>query len=92
MGTDWVICASPQLLDAEARLEDVYQVARSGANGERIKTEQIDWIKRYGVECGLPFRGRPSDALIQGTSYCVGRAMERRISELQGSSSAAQKS
>ncbi len=83
MGTDYVICASPQLLDALARLEDVYSVARAGANGDHVKTEQIEWIKRYGPDCGLPLRGRPSDTLIQGTSTCVGRAIEARIKELQ---------
>lgn len=83
MGTDWVICASPQLLDAEARLEDAYRAARAGANGDRVKTEQFDWIKRYGVDCGLPFRGQPSSDLIDSAASCVGDAMERRIRELQ---------
>jgi len=83
MGTDYVICASPELLDALARLEDTYAVARGGAKGDAIKTEQIAWIKRYGPDCGLPQRGRPTDTLIQGTSYCVGRAIEARIKELE---------
>jgi len=77
------ICASPQLLDAEARLEAAYSAARAGANGDRVKSEQLDWMKRFGPDCGLPLRGQPSDSLIQGTSYCIGRAIEVRIKELE---------
>ncbi|MGO9418079.1 hypothetical protein [Roseiarcus sp.] len=83
MGTDYVICASPQLLDAEARLEDAYAAARTGANGDRIKSEQWDWIKRYGPDCGLPLRGRPSDDKITSAAGCIGDALEARIKELQ---------
>ena len=83
MGTDYVICASLQLLDAEARLEDAYAAARTGANGDRIKSEQWDWIKRYGPDCGLPLRGRPSDDKITSAAGCIGDAMEARIKELQ---------
>jgi len=82
MGVDYVICASPELMDAEARLEDALHAAHV-AKGDQVKTEQWAWIKRYAADCGLPPKGRPSDTLIQGTSYCVGRAIEARIKELQ---------
>ena len=83
MGTDFVICNSPKLLDAEARLDDAYDAARAGPNGERVKAEEIEWMKHYGPNCGLPLRGRPSDSLIKGTAYCVGKAIEARIKELE---------
>jgi len=83
MGTDYVICASPQLLDAEARLEEAYSAARAGANGDRVKSEQLDWMKRFGPDCGLPLRGRPSDDKITSAARCIGDAMETRIKELQ---------
>ena len=83
MGTDYVICASPELLDGEARLEDAYAAARAGANGDRVKTEQWDWVKRYGPDCGLPLKGRPPEEKIHGTAGCVREAMEQRIKELQ---------
>ncbi len=83
MGTDYVICASPQLLDAEARLEAAYSAARAGANGDRVKSEQLDWMKRFGPDCGLPLRGPPSDEKIQNAAGCVGDAVEQRIKELE---------
>ncbi len=79
MGVDYVICASPELMDAEARLEEALHAAHSAR--AQVMTEQWAWIKRYG-DCGLPATGRPSATLIQGTSYCVGRAIEARIKEL----------
>ena len=82
MGTDYVICASPQLLDAVARLEDAYRAAYA-ARGDAVKSEQWEWIKRYGTDCGLPLRGRPSPNLIDSAASCVGGAMEQRIRELQ---------
>jgi len=42
-----------------------------------------DWIKRYGPDCGLPLRGRPSDDKITSAAGCIGDAMEARIKELQ---------
>jgi uncharacterized protein YecT (DUF1311 family) len=82
MGTDYVICASPQLLDAEARLEDAYRAALA-AKGDAVKSERWEWIKRYGPDCGLPLRGRPAPDQIKGAAGCVRDAMEQRIRELQ---------
>ena len=82
MGTDFVICASPELMDTEARLEDVYKTARA-AKGDQVKTEQLDWIKHYGPNCGLPFKGRPLEEKIKSVAGCVREAMEQRIKELQ---------
>jgi uncharacterized protein YecT (DUF1311 family) len=82
LGADFVICASPELMDAEARLEDAYQAARA-AKGDDVKTEQWAWIKNFGPHCGLPLRGRPASNQIQGAAGCVRDAMEQRIRELQ---------
>jgi type IV secretory pathway TraG/TraD family ATPase VirD4/uncharacterized protein YecT (DUF1311 family) len=82
MGSDWVICASPQLLDVEARLDDAYRAALA-ARGEVIRHEQIAWIKHFGTDCGLPYRGRPSPELLAGASDCVFSAMKQRLAELQ---------
>ena len=82
MGSDYVICASPQLMDAEARLEDALHAAHV-AKGDEVMTEQWAWIKRYGADCGLPLKGRPADEKIQGAAGCVRSAMEQRIKELQ---------
>jgi uncharacterized protein len=76
LGSDYVICAFPALIDAEARLEDVYRAARA-AKGDDVKTQQVEWIKHFGADCGLP-----SDQ-IQGVAGCVRSAMEKRIRELQ---------
>ncbi|MGO9047823.1 MAG: hypothetical protein ACLQFW_13215, partial [Xanthobacteraceae bacterium] len=59
MGVDYVICASPELMDAEARLEDALHAAHA-AKGDQVKLEQWVWIKRYGADCGLPLKGRPA--------------------------------
>ena len=69
--------ASPELMDAEARLEDAYAAARLGANADRVKSEQWDWIKRYGPDCGLPMRARPSPELIDSAASCVSVARWR---------------
>ena len=82
MGSDWVICASPVLLDMEARLEDAYGSALA-ARGEVIRHEQIAWIKHFGTDCGLPYRGRPAPEVIAGASLCVFAAMKQRLAELQ---------
>jgi uncharacterized protein YecT (DUF1311 family) len=82
MGADFVICAFPDLLDAEADLEDAYTAARS-ARGDVVKSEQIAWMKSYGPNCGLPFRGRPTSDLIGSAHGCVLSAMRRRIAELK---------
>ena len=82
MGVDYVICASPALMDAEARLEDALHAAHA-AKGDQVKIEQWVWIKRYGADCGLPLKGRPADEKIHGAAGCVREAMEQRIKELQ---------
>ena len=81
MGTDFVICAFPDLLDAEANLEDAYKAARA-ARGDVVRTEQIAWMKRYGPDCGLPLRGRPSSNRIDDARECVLSAMKKRTAEL----------
>ena len=40
MGTDYVICASPELMDAEARLEDAITDAAHTAKGQVVQSEQ----------------------------------------------------
>jgi hypothetical protein len=82
MGADFVICASPELLDREARLEDAYNAARS-ARGNAVRSEQIDWIKTYWQPCGLPKRGQPPPDQIKAAKGCVKAAMDARISQLQ---------
>jgi hypothetical protein len=81
MGADFVICDSPQLLDTLARLEDSYNAAHA-ARGGSVLTEQVEWLKHYGQDCGLPYRGRPAPELIEGARGCVQSAMEQRIRQL----------
>lgn len=69
------------LLDAEADLDDAYTAAR--ANRADVKTEQIEWMKTYGQNCGVPFRGRPTDAQIYNARGCILAAMRQRISQLR---------
>ncbi len=57
--------------------------ARATSKGDQVKSEQWDWIKRYGPDCGLPLRGRPADEEIHIAAACVREAMEARIKELQ---------
>src|SRR3984957_4067696 len=82
LGTDYVICASPELMDAEARLEDAYDAAHT-AKGQVVQSEQCGWIKRYGPDCGLPLRRRPAPDLITSDAPCVLSAMESRIRQLR---------
>lgn len=83
LGSDFVICASPELLDAEARLEDAYKAAHA-SGGDNVRSEQYAWIRRYGPDCGLPLRGRPETSLIASARQCVFDAITKRIAELQG--------
>lgn len=82
LGTDYVICASPELMDAEARLEDAYDAAHT-AKGQVVQSEQWGWIKRYGPDCGLPLRRRPAPDLITSAAPCVLSAIESRIRQLR---------
>jgi uncharacterized protein YecT (DUF1311 family) len=82
LGTDYVICASPELVDAEARLEDAYDAAHA-TKGQVVHSEQRSWIKRYGPDCGLPRYGRPAPTLITSAAPCVLSAMESRIRQLR---------
>ena len=77
-----MICASPELMDAEARLEDAYDAAHT-AKGQVVQSEQWGWIKRYGPGCGLPLRGRPAPDLITSAAPCLLSAMETRIRQLR---------
>ena len=83
MGADWVICASPELLDMEARLEDAYSAARA-SRGDLIRHEQFEWIKQHATDCGLPYRGQPSPELIVGARDCIMANMKQRLAELEG--------
>lgn len=82
LGVDYVICSSPQLLDAEARLEDAYRAARA-VRGDDVKIAQRAWAKSYGPNCGLPAKGQPTPAEIRATHDCVARAINQRTSTLQ---------
>ena len=82
MGADYVICSSDTLLDAEARLEDVYRTAHA-ARGDAVKTEQWASVKRYGPACGLPLIGRPAPDQINEARGCIEDALNQRIRELQ---------
>ena len=81
-GADYVICASPVLLDAVARLEDAYQEAES-AQGDAIKPAHKAWLQSYSESCGLPARGSPNDSQITSARDCVLRSINKRIAELQ---------
>ena len=83
MGADYVICASPELMDAEGRLEDAYRAALHTASADQVKARQWEWIKSYGPLCGLPLRGRPPDEKIHGAAACVHNRINLRILELQ---------
>ena len=82
LGVDYVICANPQLLDLEARLEDAYRAAHA-VGGDNVKMTQRAWAKSYGPGCGLPAKGQPSSAEIRSSRDCVARAMNQRIGALQ---------
>ena len=84
LGVDYVICASPQLLADEARLEVAYGAARStSANSERLKADQRLWSKTYGPACGLPEKGAPTAAQMLQSRGCVSQAINDRIVYLQ---------
>ena len=68
-------------MDAEARLEDAYKAARA-AKGDQVKTEQLDWNRRFGPGRGLPLKGQPPEEKIRSVTGCVREAMEGRIKEL----------
>jgi len=82
LGVDYVICASPQLMDAEARLEEAYRAARA-SQGDEVKMAQREWSKSYGPNCGLPARGQPSSAESLRARDCVLNSMNKRTAYLQ---------
>ena len=82
IGSYYVICSSPQLMDAQARLEDAYYDA-SSTRGDVVEKEQLQWAKTFTLNCGLPLIGQPSPALIISATPCVRDALEARIRELR---------
>jgi hypothetical protein len=80
-GVDFTICASPVLMDAEARLEEAYRAAVA-ASGDGVKTAQRNWMRRDGADCGLPPRGQPSQAQMRSAYDCLLNAMNQRTGEL----------
>jgi hypothetical protein len=81
LGVDFVVCANPQLLAAEAELEGAYRLA-SVVGGDRVKIAQRAWIKSYGPGCGLPAKGQPSAAQMTQSRACVLNAINQRINDL----------
>jgi uncharacterized protein YecT (DUF1311 family) len=80
-GADYVICASPVLLDAVARLEDAFIEAKA-ARGNDVLAEHKAWLESYSENCGLPARGNPDDSQITGARHCVLSSINKRIAEL----------
>jgi hypothetical protein len=85
LGVDFVVCDSPQLMDAMARLEDAYAAARA-AKGDAIKAAQKDWSLQFGPDCGLPKKGRPSSQTADKAQACIFRALNGRIEYLESQS------
>ena len=80
-GADYVICRSPELLDAVARLEDAYKTAYA-ARGDSMKSEHTEWLAHYGPNCGLPAHDAPDESLIDSSKTCVLASINNRIAEL----------
>jgi chemotaxis protein histidine kinase CheA len=79
-GVEFVICSSPQLVEAEARLEDAARAAR----GNDVKTDQRAWYTKIFVQsCGLTAKGRPSPDKIRASQNCVAEAISQRIHALE---------
>ena len=70
-------------MDAMAQLEDAYAAARA-AKGDAIKAAQRDWSLQFGLDCGLPKKGRPSSQTAYNAQACVFRALNARIEYLRG--------
>jgi tetratricopeptide (TPR) repeat protein len=85
LGVDFVVCDSPQLMDAMARLEDAYAAARA-AKGDAIKAAQKDWSLQFWPYCGLPKKGRPSSQTAYNAQACIFRALNGRIEYLESQS------
>jgi uncharacterized protein YecT (DUF1311 family) len=80
-GIDFEICAYPELLAAEARLNDAYHAARA-TGGDEVKIAQRTWSKSFGPGCGLPPKGQPSAAQMAQSRACVLNAINQRINDL----------
>lgn len=81
LAVDHVICHDAQLLDALARLEDVYNVART-VDGV-TKTQHAWWVK-FGPDCGLSAKpGRPAKSDAQAAHTCLLTAINHRIVVLE---------
>ena len=49
-GVEFVICSSPQLVEAEARLEDAYHAARNVRGDDEIKYQRAWYTKIFGTK------------------------------------------
>jgi uncharacterized protein YecT (DUF1311 family) len=81
---DYVICASPELMNAEADLEQAYRHARKGASDvNQIKADQQSWSLHYGSRCGLPAKGEPPSAQALQARECVKKEITDRTAYLK---------
>jgi hypothetical protein len=83
LGVEYVICSSPQLLEAEAREEDAYHAARDALGDDEIRYQHEWYTTILGQSCGLPANGRPSPAKIRASQNCVAQAIAHRIHALE---------
>lgn len=85
MPTDFVICSSPNLRAANDKLTYVWTDTRKLLDIDQKKElveSQRAWLTWVTTECGLPPRGRPSDAAVKHAQACVGQALAARTQEL----------
>ena len=80
-GSDFVICAFPDLRIAETNLEHAYNAAQA-ADREKELGDQVEWDEKFGQGCGLPAYGAPSTKQIHGAHACVLAALKNRTAKL----------
>lgn len=86
MPLDWAICADPQALNSNTDMVTVWHAVRNSLPASERKAyvdRHMKWILATQAVCGLPVKGRPSDAVLKGAAACVRKAYAERILEIR---------
>lgn len=82
LGVDYVICGSSGLIALTDTLNEAFletKLRLSGDDRQAFVQDQKVWIGQYGLECGLPYRGRAANQLIADAQACVEKKIRSRI-------------
>lgn len=87
LGVDYAICSDPKLVASIDDMGQVWQRLKAALPADEFNTllsEQRQWLKSYGTECGLPPKGQPTEQQIAKATPCIRDRIDARLKYLTG--------